>query len=259
MAPVQTGEPTPLRMLMFGKPGAGKGTLTSRVMSGYEIQQLSAGDILRAHIVEGTEIGRAAEAIVTSGGLIPDDIMTKLITSKLDNLRTKNWILDGFPRTVGQGRRLDDHLTSASKPITLIVNIDVPDDVILERISDRLVHLPSGRVYNSSYNKPKVAGIDDVTGEPLVRRPDDNPAIFSRRLKAFYESTAPLLAYYSSQVGRNTAKVVTLTGNTSDEIWPQLEEIIRNDYKVKSRTLRASVITAAASVNAEAPSAVLSK
>ncbi|KAG8822962.1 hypothetical protein FRC17_009434, partial [Serendipita sp. 399] len=170
----QTESPA-LRMLMFGKPGSGKGTLSSKLISKYEVSQLSAGDLLRAQITEGTEVGRVAEGIIANGDLIPDDIMTKVITSKLDTLRNKHWILDGFPRTVGQGRLLDAHLRGNSTPLTLIINLDVPDEVILSRISDRWVHLKSGRVYNTSYNKPRVPGVDDVTGEPLNKRPDDNP------------------------------------------------------------------------------------
>lgn len=134
-----------------------------------------------------------------------------------------------------------------STPLTLIVNLDVPDEVILARISDRYVHLPSGRVYNMSYNRPKVPGYDDVTGEPLTKRPDDNPVsrstplpiihysstfsqeTFALRLKKFYQATSPLLDYYTSQPSTGT-KLVTLKGSTSDEIWPQLDAVIRQAF-----------------------------
>lgn len=146
--------------------------------------------------------------------------------------------------------------------MSLIVNLDVPDDVILSRISDRWVHLPSGRVYNLSYNPPKVAGHDDETGEPLIKRPDDNPVcfssltphpcvrvfcigltrdrhqeIFARRLEQFYASTSPLLAYYGAAASADAStKLVTLAGRTSDEIWPQLESVIRSNFpSVKER------------------------
>jgi len=145
----------PLRMLFFGKPGAGKGTLSARMTKKYDITQLSAGDLLRAQIAERTEVGRAAEAIVANGGLIPDNVMTRVVTNKLDTLRSKNWILDGFPRTLPQGRLLDAHLRNTNSPPTLIINLDVADDVILNRIGGRWIHLPSGRVYNTSYNPPK--------------------------------------------------------------------------------------------------------
>ncbi|KAI0362137.1 adenylate kinase [Trametes cingulata] len=222
-----------LRMIMFGKPGAGKGTLSGRLVNKYDIVSMSTGDLLRQHIAEKTEIGLLAESIVASGGLLPDDVMLKVVTSKLDLLHNRHWILDGFPRTLGQGKLLDAHLSAKGTPLSLIVNLDVPDDVILSRISDRWVHLPSGRVYNLSYNPPKVAGHDDETGEPLTKRPDDNPEIFARRLEQFYASTSPLLAYYSAKQAADPAgatRLVTLAGTTSDEIWPQLERVVRTHF-----------------------------
>jgi len=229
------GDGKVLRMIMFGKPGAGKGTLTSRLVQKYEIISLSTGDLLRQHIAEKTEVGRMAEEIVATGGFLPDEIMLKVVTSKLDLLHNQHWILDGFPRTLGQGKLFNDHLKLQGTPLSLVVNLDVPDDIILSRISDRWVHLPSGRVYNLSYNPPKVPGHDNETGEPLTKRPDDNPEIFARRLEKFYESTSPLLAYYTSLSSRST-RIATVAGNTSDEIWPQLEAVIRSSFpNIKER------------------------
>ncbi|KAI0780897.1 adenylate kinase-domain-containing protein [Trametes elegans] len=230
--------PRVLRMIMFGKPGAGKGTLTARLVKKYDIVSMSTGDLLRQNIADKTETGLLAESIVASGGLLPDDVMLKVVTSKLDALHNQHWILDGFPRTLGQGKLLDTHLSTKGTPLTLIVNLDVPDDVILSRISDRWVHLPSGRVYNLSYNPPKVPGHDDETGEPLTKRPDDNPEIFARRLAQFYESTSPLLAYYSAQAAGSASatRLVSLAGSTSDEIWPQLEGVLCSHFPgVKER------------------------
>lgn len=227
--PLDHGEGKVLRMLMFGKPGAGKGTLSARLVKKYDILSLSTGDMLRHHIAEKTEVGRMAEEIVATGGLLPDDIMLKVVASRLDLLRDKHWILDGFPRTLGQGKLFDAHLRQQGTPLSLIVNLDVPDEVILARISDRWVHLPSGRVYNLSYNPPKVAGLDDETGEPLTKRPDDIPEVFARRLEKFYASTAPLLSYFSTHPSGET-KVVTLSGVTSDEIWPQLDHVVRSSF-----------------------------
>ncbi|PFH54306.1 hypothetical protein AMATHDRAFT_72813 [Amanita thiersii Skay4041] len=241
-----------LRMLMFGKPGAGKGTLTGRLVRKYDIVSVSTGDLLRQHIAEKTEVGREAEDIVAAGGLLPDEVMLRVVSSELESLHNKHWILDGFPRTIGQAELLDGHLKKRSmSSLTLVVNLDVPDDVILSRISDRFVHLPSGRVYNLSYNPPRVAGFDDLTGEPLTKRPDDNPDVFARRLAKFYSTTAPLLNHYSSSASRAapprnphlhphqlsfpqsalpTLKVKTLSGTTSDQIWPQLDGLIRNGF-----------------------------
>jgi len=228
LKPSGVEEPThgqQLRMLMFGKPGAGKGTLSARLTQKYDISFLSTGDLLRQEIAEKTEVGRVAEEIVANGGLLPDDVMIRIIAGKLDLMRDKPWILDGFPRTLGQGELLDSHLRNSGKPLSLIVNLDVPDDVILDRIADRWVHLPSGRVYNLAYNRPSIEGRDDITGEPLTRRPDDNAEIFARRLKKFYESTSPLITYYASRASPMT-KLATLSGKTSDEIWPKLEDVV---------------------------------
>jgi len=196
-------------------------------MEKYDILSLSTGDMLRQHIVERTEVGLMAAEVVTRGGLLPDDIMLKVVTNQLDLLHNKHWILDGFPRTLGQGKLLDDHLKRQDAPLSLIVNLDVADSIIFSRISDRWVHLPSGRVYNLSYNPPKVAGHDDETGEPLTKRLDDNPETFARRLEAFYASTSPLLSYFR---GDNISNLVSLTGTTSDEIWPQLDHIVRSFF-----------------------------
>ncbi|KAG6917980.1 hypothetical protein DXG01_017164 [Tephrocybe rancida] len=240
-----------LRMLMFGKPGAGKGTLSARLVSKYDIVSLSTGDLLRQHIAERTDVGLEAEETVARGGLIPDEIMLKVVTSKLDALYNKHWILDGFPRTLGQARLLDRHLKKKNNPLTLVVNIDVPDDIILSRISDRWVHLPSGRVYNMSYNRPKAEGYDDLTGESLTKRPDDNPEVFSRRLTQFYASTSPLLNHYAHVARSSTTparnphqhphqltfhrsqqKMIlkTLSGATSDENWPVLDQAIHSAF-----------------------------
>jgi len=218
-----------LRGVFFGKPGAGKGTLSARLVDKYDVLSLSTGDMLRQHIAERTEVGRMAEEIVAHGGLLPDELMLQVVTTKLDALHDRNWILDGFPRTVGQSDLLDSHLQTRGTPLTLIANIDVPDEVILSRIADRWVHLPSGRVYNMQFNRPRVEGMDDVTGEPLTKRPDDNPETFARRLKQFYTSTSPLLEHYASQA-HSAPLLVALRGKTTAEIWPQLEEVIARRF-----------------------------
>ncbi|KAH9005275.1 adenylate kinase-domain-containing protein [Lactarius hatsudake] len=218
-------------MIMFGKPGAGKGTLTTRLARKHDILSISTGDLLRQHIAEKTEVGQLAEEIVAKGGLLPDELMLRVVSSKLDTLRHKHWILDGFPRTVGQGKLLDAHLRKQGLPLSLVVNLDVPDDVILARISDRWVHLPSGRVYNLSYNRPRVDGLDDETGEPLTKRPDDNPFLlvasdnFTRRPRHSFSITAPLGRRFPPD---SKPKLVSLRGSSSDEIWPMLEHAVRS-------------------------------
>jgi len=229
-------------MLMFGKPGAGKGTLSARLVKKYDIITLSTGDLLRQHIAERSEVGREAEEIVAQGGLLPDEMVLKVVTSRLDKLHNKHWILDGFPRSLAQGQLLTNHLKTQNTPLSLIINLDVPDEVNLSRISDRWVHLPSGRVYNMSYNRPKVDGLDDETGEALTKRPDDNPEVYARRLAQFYETTAPLLSYFQSLSGKGAGKemkLVTLQGTTSDEIWPKLEGVLNSSFpKIRERKER---------------------
>lgn len=208
---------------MFGKPGSGKGTLSGRLLKHYDISFVSTGDVLRQEIAQKSEIGRRAEDIVRSGGLVPDELMLEIVMAELDRLQGKSWIIDGFPRTLHQGSLLDKVLNEERRPFNMIVHIDVPDQVIMARIAARWVHLPSGRVYNTTFSAPKVPGKDDVTGEDLVQRPDDTPAVFSKRLEAYYGSTEPLLKYFATAYP-NALK--TLTGTTSDELWPQLQALV---------------------------------
>lgn len=180
-----------MRMLIVGSPGSGKGTQSAKLLSRYDFSVISAGDVLRAHIQRKTEIGNRAATVIQQGGLMPDEIMMSLIGSEVAALST-SWLLDGFPRTLGQAQMLDDQLDNKQqKPLKLVVNLDVPEDVILDRILQRWTHPASGRIYNLSFNPPKVAGKDDVTGEPLVQRDDDNavssPHRDTRRLSVFTE------------------------------------------------------------------------
>ncbi|TIB18422.1 hypothetical protein E3P92_00635 [Wallemia ichthyophaga] len=154
--------------------GSGKGTMSQKLenLDTYKVNVLSAGDILRANVRKGTALGQKADSVIKQGGLLPDDVMCRLLTSELERVQHNHWILDGFPRTLGQGELLDGQLKEDT--INLVVNLDVPDSVILERIQERWIHEASGRVYNLGYNPPRVAGKDDVTGESLRQRDDDN-------------------------------------------------------------------------------------
>jgi len=222
-------------MLMFGKPGAGKGTLSKRLVQKYDVSFVPCGDILRQNIHDKTDVGKLAEKIMEAGDLVPDEIMARVVTQKLDSLKNKHWILDGFPRTQAQGKMLDVHLEGTGYPLSLVVILDVPDDVILDRISNRWIHQPSGRVYNTSYNAPKREGLDDETGEPLTKRPDDNPHVFSKRLSNYYKSTDPLISYFTSRQNSNL-RVASLTGKTSDEIWPKLVSTVEKWFPLEQRS-----------------------
>jgi adenylate kinase len=172
---------------------------------------------------------------VAAGGLLPDEMMLELITTKLDTLKETNWILDGFPRTQRQGRLLDNFLAKHNIPLNLVANVDVSDDLLFQWISNRWIHLPSGRIYSTTYNPPKIPGLDDVTGEPLTKRLDDNPETFARRLGHYYAQTSPLLYYYASRA--YSTRLLDLHGD-SDTVWPTLDTIMRDSFPgVRERVL----------------------
>ncbi|KNC97921.1 adenylate kinase [Spizellomyces punctatus DAOM BR117] len=209
---------TTMRSLIMGSPGAGKGTQTKRIAQRFDIITLSSGDLLRKNIMEESALGLEARAYIEEGGLVPDELVVELILKELSTLKGKSWMLDGFPRTLSQAKILDAHLKEESQPLDLVLNLDVPEGVILQRIIDRWIHPASGRTYNMSYNPPKRVGFDDVTGEPLAKRPDDNVETFKHRLDKYYELTRPLLSYYQVQgILRN------FQGSTSDQLYPLIQ------------------------------------
>ncbi|KAF9921061.1 hypothetical protein FBU30_008952 [Linnemannia zychae] len=217
----------PLRLLLIGSPGAGKGTQSGRIQNNFEVSTISSGDLLRKNIAQGTDIGKRAAKEMTNGAFVSDEVMVKLINSELEKLGAEQgWLLDGFPRTMTQAQTLDHTLENLGQPLNMVIHLNVPEEVILQRIMDRWVHIPSGRVYNMTYNPPKHAGLDDITGEPLERRADDNPETFKIRLQKHHELTEPLLDYY-----KNRNILVSVAGNTSDEIYPQIRELLQARFK----------------------------
>ncbi|KAI7901533.1 adenylate kinase-domain-containing protein [Cokeromyces recurvatus] len=216
----------PLRLLLIGCPGSGKGTQSSRLVERFGVTHVSSGDLLRKNIKEGTLLGQQAKQYVQDGKLVPDHLLVSLINKELasqQQIKNENWLLDGFPRTLNQAKALDVTLNRISQPLNLAINLQVPEEVILQRIIDRWVHIPSGRVYNLSYNPPKKDGLDDLTGEPLSKRPDDTLEVFKVRLDQHHEMTKPLLDYYKDIL-------IHVKGNTSDEIYPQIENEILDRF-----------------------------
>ncbi|KAJ3316980.1 GTP:AMP phosphotransferase, mitochondrial [Boothiomyces sp. JEL0866] len=191
-----------------------------------QIKALSSGDALRSQILKKTAIGLKVESILASGALVEDRIVTPMVFHELDALGQKDFILDGFPRTVDQAKDLDDHLGESA--LNLVMNLNVPWEIILKRIEDRWIHLPSGRTYNLSWNNPKREGLDDVTGEPLVKRPDDCPKSFKLRLEQYEAQTMPLIEYYSKR-----GILINYTGNSSDEITPFMFDTLDKIYSVE--------------------------
>lgn len=217
--------PQPLHLVILGAPGAGKGTQTESILRKYEVQALVVGNLLRDEVSKKSPLGLRAASVMKAGSLLDDQTILQVIKPGLHKLNGTNWILDGYPRTPQQAHDLEGALAEWNESINLVVNLDVPDEVLIERIEARYVHLPSGRVYNTSYNPPKKAGLDDLTGEPLVKRMDDRPEIFQKRLDQFHRENEPIKAFYQEKDA-----LVNLTGRTSAEIWPKLEKLLNERY-----------------------------
>ncbi len=187
-----------LRMVLLGPPGAGKGTQAPNLVNKFGACHLSTGDMLRSQISKKTELGLQAKKIMDAGGLISDDIMVGMIKGELENNPAckKGFILDGFPRTIPQAEKLDAMLGEKKIPLQKALELKVDDELLVARITGRLVHPASGRSYHKLFNPPKVPGKDDVTGEPLVQRSDDNADALKKRLATYHKQTEPIVKYY---------------------------------------------------------------
>lgn len=182
-----------MRLILLGGPGAGKGTQANYIKERYAIPQISTGDMLRAAVKAGTELGKKAKEVMDSGGLVPDDIIIGLVKERIQEADCqKGFLFDGFPRTIPQA----DAMKDAGVAIDAVVEIDVPDDEIIKRMSGRRVHLASGRTYHIVFNPPKVEGKDDETGEDLIQRDDDQEETVRKRLDVYHAQTEPLVDYY---------------------------------------------------------------
>lgn len=198
-----------MRIILLGAPGAGKGTQAQFIMEKYGIPQISTGDMLRAAIKAGTEMGKQAKAVIDAGQLVSDDIILGLVKERIAQADCANgFLLDGFPRTIPQA----DGLKEIGVEIDYVLEFAVTDDVIVERMSGRRAHIASGRTYHVVYNPPKVEGKDDVTGEDLVIREDDKEETVRARLGVYHEQTAPLIAYYSKEAEAGKTQYLTFDG-----------------------------------------------
>jgi adenylate kinase len=191
-----------MRLILLGAPGAGKGTQAAFICQKYGIPQISTGDMLRAAVKAGSPMGLAAKQVMDSGGLVSDDIIIGLVKERIAQPDCANgFLFDGFPRTIPQA----DAMKTAGVNLDLVLEIDVPDTAIIERMSGRRVHVASGRTYHVKYNPPKVDGQDDVTGEPLIQRDDDKEETVRKRLEVYQAQTRPLVDYYSGWAARGEA------------------------------------------------------
>ncbi|KAK4630966.1 Adenylate kinase [Fulvia fulva] len=187
-----------MRMILIGPPGAGKGTQAPKIKEKYGCCHLATGDMLRAQVAAKTELGKEAKKIMDEGKLVSDEIMIGMIKSELDNNKEckHGFILDGFPRTVPQAEKLDDMLNAKQQALKHAIELQIDDGLLVARITGRLVHPASGRSYHKIFNPPKKDMTDDVTGEPLIQRSDDNEGALKKRLSTYHFQTAPVTDYY---------------------------------------------------------------
>jgi adenylate kinase len=192
-----------MRLILLGAPGAGKGTQAKFICEKFSIPQISTGDILRAAVKAGTPLGIEAKKVMDSGGLVSDDIIIGLVKDRLMQPDCMHgYLFDGFPRTIPQAQAMKD----AGVPLDYVLEIDLPFPSIIERMSGRRVHLASGRTYHLRYNPPHVAGKDDLTGEELIQRDDDQEETVRKRLEVYSAQTRPLVEYYSSWADKTPVK-----------------------------------------------------
>merc|ERR1719238_401942 len=219
-------------MILFGPPGAGKGSQAPKIVETLNIPQLSTGDMLRAAVAAGTEVGLQAKDVMASGGLVSDELVVSIIRERITEADCGGgFILDGFPRTVEQAKMLDEMLAASGDKVSLVLALEVPDEVLTERICGRWVHKASGRSYHIKFAPPKSLGdaepsvetmLDDETGEALMQRADDTEEALTKRLQGYHDQTVPILDHYepAGVVSKVDANV------KPDEVWTSIEEVL---------------------------------
>lgn len=213
-----------LYFVTAGPPGSGKGTQAPMIKNEHCLCHLATGDMLRAAVAEKTPLGLEAKKAMDAGALVSDDIVVGLIEEAVKKPQCRiGFVLDGFPRTVAQAEKLDEMLAKRGQTIDKVLNFVVPDSLLVDRVTGRWVHPASGRSYHEKFAPPKVAGVDDVTGEPLIKRKDDNAETLKSRLAAFHAQTAPVIEYYKDKVVN--IKADKPQENVAEQINKALKEI----------------------------------
>ena len=207
------------RVILIGPAGSGKGTQAPRLSEENCWCHLSTGDLLREEVKKGTELGIQAKEIMNNGGLVSDEIVIGMIKNKVNEPICSNGVIfDGFPRTAGQAEALDKMLATQGQQIDKVIELQVPDEVLVERITGRRIHQSSGRSYHVKFAQPKVEGVDDITGEPLIQRSDDTEEALAKRLTSYHTTTTTILNYYAQK-----GKLATIDANRNiGEIWRDL-------------------------------------
>jgi adenylate kinase len=224
-----------MKIILLGPPGAGKGTQADFVCESLGIPRISTGDMLRAAVSAGTDLGLAVKGIMDSGGLVSDDIILRLVKERIEQADCKNgFLLDGFPRTLGQA----EGMRATGVEVDLVVEIQVDDEEIVRRMAGRRVHAPSGRTYHVLFNPPKNEGKDDVTGEALIQRDDDEEETVRRRLQVYHTDTSPLIDYYQKQSAQGEptrlAYVRVNGAGSVEEVKTRIAEAIKRHRGVRT-------------------------
>jgi len=204
------------RLVILGAPGSGKGTIASRIVKTYGMPHIVVGDLLRQHIQRKSEESKTIKEHIDKGLLLPDDLVLKFVVGELKKNRDKGFLLDGYPRTINQAQLLNKEIQ-----VDHVVALNVPSEEIVNRLKDRWVHAPSGRVYNLLWNPPKNAGKDDETGEALSQRDDDKPEVIRSRLDTYDKNTNPITEFYKK---KNILQ--EFHGRESDKIWPEVKKYL---------------------------------
>ena len=212
-----------MKIIMLGAPGAGKGTQAKKIADLCKIPHISTGDIFRANIKQGTELGKKAKSYMDAGELVPDELVCDLVVDRIQQDDcTKGYILDGFPRTIPQAEALTSALNAIEQKMEYALNIDVPDENIIHRMAGRRSCVGCGATYHVEFNPPKVEGVCDICGEKLVLRDDDKPETVTNRLNVYHEQTQPLIDYYEKQ-----GIVYTMDGTQSmDKVFEDIRKIL---------------------------------